>query len=142
MDHEGGPWNMMASFHGPTWWSNFHGPIPQKNQFTKSLGPSPDVYQTGTRRNDHAPKVNVLIFFLYMPKTQQSCKRISKFDHSFSSHVIIFSSPKNLSLHFIITIFLCHGPLPFSTIIFCLSHCRTRWTMLVDNVGLTTWISN
>ena len=29
VDHEIGPWK-MASFHGMTWWSNFHGPIPQK----------------------------------------------------------------------------------------------------------------
>ena len=34
--------------------------------------------------------------------------------------------------------FLCHGPLPFSSRdhLFCLSHHKTRWTMLVDYVGL------
>ena len=38
-NHEVGPWKMVFS-HGPTWWSNFHGLIYEKNRFTKRLGAS------------------------------------------------------------------------------------------------------
>jgi hypothetical protein len=62
MDHEVGPWK-MAFLHGPTSWSNIHGPISLKIRFTKPWGPSLGVNQMWTGRNDHAPKWNVLIFF-------------------------------------------------------------------------------
>ena len=54
----------------PTWWSNIYGTISWQNRFTKPLCPPPliGVNRTWTERNDCAPKVNVLIFFLYMPK--------------------------------------------------------------------------
>ena len=39
-----------------------------KNQFTKLLGPSLGVNWMWTKRNDHAPKVNVLFFLIYAQK--------------------------------------------------------------------------
>ena len=52
---------------GPTSWSKF-----LRNIFTKALDPSLGVNQMWTKSNDHAPKVNVLIFnffnFFYMSK--------------------------------------------------------------------------
>jgi hypothetical protein len=51
-------------------WSNFHGPIFSKNQFTQPLGHSLGVNQMLTKRNDHAPKVDVLIYLIYVQKGQ------------------------------------------------------------------------
>ena len=63
-------------------------------------------------------------------------KKNLKFDESL---VFIFSSPEDISAKKnIITSSLCHGPLFFFLLehLFCLSHCKTRWTMSVNNVGL------
>jgi hypothetical protein len=59
-------------FHGPTWWSNMHGPIYflRNNQFTKLLGPALGVNWMWTKRNDHAPRVNVPICLIYVQKGQ------------------------------------------------------------------------
>ena len=78
------PWSNLTVQHP---WSHF-----LKNQFTKSLCPSLGVNQMWTERNDHASKVNVLIFSIYIPK-KAILKKI-KFDHS-----LVFSSPKNISLN-------------------------------------------
>ena len=69
MDHEIGPWKMAFS-HGPTRWSIIHGPISIKKKINlQSLwSPSIGVTRMWTKRIDHAPKVNVLIF-QYMPRT-------------------------------------------------------------------------
>ena len=60
MDHEIGPRKMVFS-HGLTWWSNFHGPISLKNQFTKLLGSSLGVNWMWLRGMTMHQKVNVLI---------------------------------------------------------------------------------
>ena len=67
-------------------WSNF-----LKEQFTKSLGPSLGANWMWTKRNDHAPKVNVLIFF-YM------CFKKGSFEKS-SSLTIVLSSCLHLLFH-------------------------------------------
>jgi hypothetical protein len=62
MDHEVGPWMMaffMVRLDGPT----FMVRVLEKIKFTKSLSPSLGVNRVWTKRNDHAPKMNVLIFF-------------------------------------------------------------------------------
>jgi hypothetical protein len=62
------PWTMKSD-HGrwPFSMVPLGGPtsmvLSSKNQFTKPLGPSLGVNRMWTKRNDHAPKVNVLIFF-------------------------------------------------------------------------------
>jgi hypothetical protein len=79
-------------------------------------------------------KLNVLIFFQYMPKKGKFEKRI-KFDHSlvFSCIHLLFK----IHLNIIITTFLCHGLLLFSTRAPHLSlPQQNRWTMSVDNIGL------
>jgi hypothetical protein len=67
MDHEVGLWK-MAFFHGPTWWSNFHGLIEKIHQSTKLLGPSLGVNWMWTKRNDHAPKNESAEVFNICPK--------------------------------------------------------------------------
>ena len=49
--------------------------------------------------------------------------------------MFVFSFPKKFIN---ITTFVCHGPPAFLLLDhpFCLSHLKTCWTMLVDNVGL------
>ena len=66
MHHEIGPWK-MAPIHGPSWWSNFHGPISFKKHFTKPLGPSLDVNCMSIKRNDHAPKSECAKLFNLWP---------------------------------------------------------------------------
>ena len=130
-----GPWKMAFS-HGPTWWSNMHGLISLKNQFTKPLGPSLGVNQMWNKRNDHAPKVNVLIFLIYMLK-KCSSKIIQVWP--FSCLLLSSSSLPQITFHqkIIITSFLYTGPCLFLLEhLFCLSHRKTCWTMSMDNVGL------
>ena len=57
MDHEVGPWKMVF-FNGPSSWSNFHGLTSLKN-YLLAFGPSQGVNQMWTKKNDHAPRVNV-----------------------------------------------------------------------------------
>ena len=135
MDHEIGPWKDGLNFsmvQHP--WSDF-----LRNQFIKPLCPSLGVNHMWFKRNDHAPKVNVFIFFLNICSKRVVLKRkcvfspshfcfhlathlLESFKYSvklltilLSSLAFDFSSPKNISLRKIITSVLCHGPLPFST---------------------------
>jgi predicted metal-binding membrane protein len=89
-------------------------------------------------------KMNVLIFFcMYVQKGQFLIK--VKFDHSlvFSClHLLLSSSslrPKKKSsftILFIITTFCTMGPCLFLLEhLSCLSHCKTCWTISMDNVG-------
>ena len=65
-----------------------------------------------TKRNDRAPKVNVLVFKYICPKRAVVTKKKS-------SLTILLSSPslpqKTFHLKFIISPFLCHWALFFST---------------------------
>ena len=91
-----------------------------------------------TKRNDHAPKLNVLIFLIYVQKKGQFWK-ISSLTSLLSCRVFIFSTPiKKIK---IITSLLCHGPLPFfyQSTSFVSLHCKTRGTMLTDNASLKTY---
>ena len=100
------PWSNLMIQHP---WFDF-----LKNQCTKHVDPSLGVNQMWTKRNDHAPKANVLIFFFFKCPKRANLKKKLKFDHS----LIFFSSPQNISLIlflFHITSLLCHGPLPFSS---------------------------
>ena len=60
MDHEVGPWK-MAFINGPSSWSNFYF----LEIGFESLGPSLGVNQMWTKKNDHAPKVNMLFFLIH-----------------------------------------------------------------------------
>ena len=130
MDHEVGPWKTVF----------FHGLIYLKNQFTKPLGSFTKCKpKCGPRGLTMHQKVNVLIIFLiYAQKGKFWIKRIIKFDHSF---VFIFSSPqKNNPLkYYYYDIFSAMGSYLFlPQHLFCLTHHKTCWTMLMDNVGLKT----
>ena len=117
-----------------------------KKQFTKPLGPSLGVNQMWTKRNNHAPNVNVLIFLFYLnicPKRaslrgDSGEREREKFDLS----CLLYSSSSLLQKKFhqqkFSAIFLCHGPLSFSTIapLLPLTHHKTCWTMSMDNIGL------
>jgi hypothetical protein len=63
-----GPWTQTME-DGLFSWSDLMVEHPWsaflENQFIKSLGPSLGVNQMWTKRNDHALKVNVLIFLTY-----------------------------------------------------------------------------
>ena len=119
-------------------WSSF-----LKNQFMKSLGPSLGVNWMWTKSNDHAPESECVEFFLSICLERTILKREKtkeklKFDHSHVFYCLPLLFPKNYS-KCIITIFLCHVPCIFlPEHLFCLSHCNTRGTMSMDNVGLKT----
>ena len=92
----------------------------KKKQITKPLGPSLGVNWMWTKRNDCAPKSEWVDFFYYMPK-KGSFGKSSSLTILLSS--LVFTSQKQFHWKFIITTFLCHVPLPFSTkTLFCLSH--------------------
>ena len=103
----------MKSHHGrwPFPWSKY-----LKNQFTKPFDPSLDVNQMWTERNDHASKVNVLIFRNLCPK-KTIMKKGKKKQKKLCSTILLSSlPPKNHFLEKIILIsLLCRGPLLSST---------------------------
>ena len=129
MDH--GRWSFSL-------WSNFHGPISYKIQFTKFLGSSLGLNRMWTKRNDHASKSDCVDFFFNISlKTAVLGKKNASLTIFLSSFVFIFSSPRK---HFIINLVWWY----FSTMdpyfslpehLFYLSHRKTCWTMLVNNVG-------
>ena len=84
------PWSDLMVQHP---WFDFL----KENQFTKPLDSWLGVDQMWIKRNDYAPKVNVLIFLIYVQK-RHFWKKKFKLEHSLSSFVFIFSSLKN---HFI-----------------------------------------
>ena len=61
--------------------------------------------------NDHAPKNECASVYNICPK-----REILKKNQIWPFFCLLFSSPKKIIKEFIITIFLCHGPLPFSII--------------------------
>ena len=130
MDHEVGPWK-MAIFHGSSSWYVF-----LKKNYIKSLGSSLGVNWMWTKRNDHAPKSNVLIFF--KSPIREILKIKIKFDHSLVFSCLHLLFPINNFIKFSILItFLYHKSCLFlHEHLFCLSHCKTCWIMLEDNVGL------
>ena len=112
MEHEVGPW-MMAFSHGPTsmvWFLIIIIII-----ITESLGPSLGINWMWTKRNDHAPRTECVDFFWYMPKKGIFEFFFLKFDHSLVFSCLHFLFPKNIHYNFIVTIFLCYGPLFFTS---------------------------
>jgi hypothetical protein len=93
-----------------------------------------------TKRNDHAPKVSVLIFLIYIQKWQLWIK--FKSDHSFVFFCLHFLFPPPILIFSFINkvlwqYFYTMGPCLFKPKhLFCLSHRNTHWIMSVDNVGL------
>jgi hypothetical protein len=77
MDHEVRSWKMAFSY-GPISPVSVVRSLKEIN-FTKSVGPSLGVNPMWTKRTDHSPKMNMLIFLICAPKWHQ--KKI-KFDHS------------------------------------------------------------
>ena len=100
------------------------------------MAPTLGVNPMWTERNDHAPKSECADFFSICPK--RTVVKILKFDHSLVFSCLHFSSLlKNISLIIIITLFLYHGLLLFSTKAPLLPlPPQTCWIMIVDNVGL------
>jgi hypothetical protein len=93
------PWSNLM-FQLP--WSNF-----SKKQFTKPLGPSQGVNPMCTKKNDHAPKSECVDFSNKLLKKRSFGKtQVWPFFCLLLSSLSLL--PKKL-------IFLCHGPLPFST---------------------------
>ena len=67
MDHEVGQWE-MAFFHGPTRWSNFHGPISKKKSIYKAFGPLTRCKSNVDQEESPCTKKWMCWFFYYMPK--------------------------------------------------------------------------
>ena len=114
MDHEVGPWNMVffpwSDFIVELPWSDF-----LKHQIAKFLGPSLGVSRMWIKRNDHAPKSECAGFFHVCPE-REIIKKKSSLAIIVSSLVFIFSYLKFIfHKNCIITSFLCHGSLSFST---------------------------
>ena len=100
----------------------------------KSLDPLVGVIQMWTKGSDYAPKNECANFFYYV--SRKVILKNSSLIIFLSSQVFIFSFQILFIKENIITIFLCHGSLPFSSDhLFCLSHRKMHWTMSVDNVG-------
>jgi hypothetical protein len=91
MDHESGPWKMAFS-HGPTSMVQF-----LENRFTMPLDPSLGVNQMWTKRNDHAPNVNMLTLLNICP--QRAVVKNNK-SRLIISYLLLSSSlsQKNISL--------------------------------------------
>ena len=74
-----------------------------------------------------------------MLKTMTFKTMVSKYNVVYNEREpsLYLQSQKTIHEKFIITTFLCHGPMIFLPYhLFCLSHPKTCWTVLVDNVGL------
>ena len=135
MNHEVGPWNIVCP-DGPTCMIQFC----TKSNY-KAFGPltrcKPNVDQ---EEWPCTKTINVLIFFLNFFQKGNYEDNNSSLAICLSSLVFIFSS-QNFNIYiynnFIITTFLCHGPLPFYVRARLLPlHHKTHWTMSMDNVGL------
>ena len=114
-------------------WSNIHSLVSLKKSFYKAFGPLTRCKSSVDQEEwPCTKKMNVLICNI-CPKRAFFWENKLNFDYCL---VFIFSSPKTISLKFITTTFLCHGPLVFFPLLehlFCLSHRKTCWTMLVDD---------
>ena len=110
------PWSQTMK-DGPFPWSNLMVQLPWydflKRRFTKPLHHSVGVNQMWTKRNDHAPKSEYTFNFNVCPK--RAVLKNWSLTILLSCLLFIFSSPKKHHWIFIITIFLCHGPLSFFT---------------------------
>jgi hypothetical protein len=135
MDYEVGPWK-MAFFHGPTWWSNFQGPISSKINY-EAFGPLTRCKLHVDQEEWPCTQKWMCWFFLIYAQKGQFKRIKSSLTILLSSLLFIFSSPKNMSLKIYYTNIFCHGPLFFFyyNASFA-SHCKSYYTMLVDNVGL------
>ena len=101
-------------------------------QCTKSLGPPLGVNRMWIKRNDHAQKLNVLIFVLYAQKGRFWKKNKIEFDHS----LCLVLSSSSLPQKKFIKNWVKHLPED----VFGLSHHNTSWTMSVDNVRHKIWL--
>jgi len=129
----------MTFFHGPPWRTNFHGSFKRKRKKRGSLGPSLGVNRMWIKRNDHVPKVNVLIFLNICSKGHFWKKnKKSSLIILLSSLVFIFFSQQKKSLNFYFNNISLPWTLAFILLkhLFCFSHRKTYWIMSMDYVGL------
>ena len=107
----------------------------KNNQFTKILGPSLVVNRMRFKRNDLAPK-SKYVFFNICPKGI-----VLKKNWVWPFFCFLFSSSCLPWKNFIASLLLWWYFSEMGTCLFlhehlfCLSHDKTRWTMLVDDVG-------
>jgi hypothetical protein len=104
------------------------------------VGPSLGVNKMWIKRNDHAPKSECVDYSNICPKKAVLEKIKIKFDHSLVSswlHLLFPASRRRSSLKNYYNNISLPWALAFSLRkhLFCLSHCKTRWTMSVNNVG-------
>ena len=107
--------------------------------FYKAFAPSLGASQMWTKRNDYAPKCEYADFFFCICPGREVLKNNLSLTILLSCIVFIFSFPKNISLKFYFdNIFLSWAPIYFFLLehLFYVSHCKTHWTMLMDNIGL------
>ena len=89
-------------------------------------------------------KVNVLIFLKNVEREICPKRRILKEKKIKCDHSLVFSClhllfPRKIKIKIIsnkLFYISLHGPVPFLLEpLFCLSHCKTCWTMSLDNIG-------
>ena len=126
------PWSNLTVQHP---WSHF-----LKNQFTKPLGPSLGVNQMWTKgMTMHQKWMCWHLWYIYIyPKKCSFEKKKSSLTILLSCLVFIFSSPENVLLNIYYNISPLSWALAFFLLehLFCLTHHKTRWTVLVNNVVL------
>jgi len=134
MDH--GRWpSPMVWLHGPASIVRFFF---KKKTIYKAFGPLTRCNQDVDQEGWPCTKKWMWWFFLNIWPRRAVLKENLKLDHSL---VFIFFSPKKKTYkkHCYNNISLPWAPTFFYKNTFCLSHCKTRWTMSVDNVGLKTF---
>ena len=136
--HEGRftPWTWSRTMEdGLLPWSNFHGPISQKNNLQSLLGPSLGVNWVWTKRNDHAPKNECAHYFnICLKMTVMKKNQVWPFSLSSSS-----LPPKKLLTMYYHNIFLPWALAFFyKRTSFASPTTKTRWTMSLDKVNLNT----
>ena len=140
MNHEVGPWNIVRP-DGPTCMIQFC----TKSNY-KAFGPltrcKPNVDQ------EEWPCTKTMNVLIFLNISKRAIMKIIIQVWPFACPLLSSSSlPKiklklyiynnNNNTSFIITTFLCHGPLPFYVRARLLPlHHKTHWTMSMDNVGL------
>ena len=120
---------------GPLTWDIFMHTF-LKQLYFKSLGPHT---WTWTKRSGHAPKSGCADFFNTSPK-----REILGFFFTFgllpffpSNYGNVWQKKKKNQLRNIKAAFLCHCPWHLEREnLFCPSHRKTHWTMIMDNIGL------
>ena len=136
------PWSRTTE-DGPFPWSDFSVQLLWSNILTnqciKSSGLSLGVNQMWTKRNDHAPENRMCWFFNF--NIHPKGGNFEEWNQVWSFFCLLVSSssllPQKKHFHYCNDISLSWVSCLFlPEHLFCLSHCKARWTMSVDNVGL------